>query len=69
MQISAHLVSRPAANPVSRVPAPGPVYQRPAAVADRPHGVAPHSGAAVEQEGATWGSPDPAAQMKGNFFF
>lgn len=35
-------------------------------MAAQPHGVALHSGAAAEQGGVTWGSPDPAAEMKRN---
>lgn len=60
--VSANPVSRPAANPLSRVRAPGPVYQRPAPVADQPHGVALHLEAVAKQGGATGGSPDPAAE-------
>lgn len=59
----ARLVSRPAAIPGSRVRARGPVYQHPAAVAAQLHGVALHAGAAAEQGGATWGNPDPAAEI------
>lgn len=66
MQISARLVSRPAAIPLSRVRARGPVYQHPAAVAAQPHGIALHSGAAAEQGGEIWGNPDPAAEMRRN---